>query len=179
MTSATNGETAGEPEGLPIEADRPVADRHRRRASYLYGLIVSGAVLAAASENYRIARVALGLLLTLVIYWASETYVHWMAARAEHRRDLTPAERRAIVADGWPLVTACAVPLVILLVEAALGVDSSIAFDVALWANSGLLVLVGYLMSRDSGLTGWRLVASSLLAGALGLAIIGLKTLLK
>ena len=85
---------------------RAAPDAHRRRASYLYGLVVSGAVLAAASDTYRISRIAIALLGTLVIYWASETYVHWIAAREQLRRNLTRDERRLLVLDGWPLVTA-------------------------------------------------------------------------
>ena len=152
-------------------------DSHRGRASYLYGLIVTGAVLAT-SDSSRLSLVAAGVLGTLLIYWAAETYVHWMAARQVHRRDLTAAERRAIIVEGWPLVTACTVPLVLLLVEALLGVEAGPAVRIALAVNALLLVLVGYGMSRDSGLTGWRLAVSAAAAGVLGLAVIALKTLL-
>lgn len=162
-------------------ADGPHAtvDVHRRRASYLYGLIVSGAVLATAAETYRISRVAIALLSTLLIYWASETYVHWMAAREQLGRPLRPVERRHVVLDGWPLVTACAVPLVVLLVEALLRVEDSLAVDIALGTNTVLLLLVGYRMSRASGITGWRLWLSSAMAGMLGVAIIVMKSVMK
>lgn len=154
-------------------------DLHRRRASYLYGLIVSGAVLATASESYRISRVILALLGTLVIYWASETYVHWIAAREMLQRSLTSQERRLILLDGWPLVTACAVPAVVLTVEAWLQVEDARAVDIALMVNAVLLLVVGYRMSRQSALTGWRLWASTATAGLLGVAIIVVRTLMK
>lgn len=154
------------------------ADKHRRQAAYLYGLIVTGAVLASSGDSTHLSFVASALLGTLLIYWAAETYVHWMAARSVHERDLTAAERRQILADGWPLVTACAIPLALLLVEAALGIDTGRAIRVALLVNAVLLVLVGYAMSRASGLRGWRLVVSAAAAGLLGLAIVALKTLL-
>jgi hypothetical protein len=154
-------------------------DLHRRRASYLYGLIVSGAVLATASEAYRISRVILALLATLVIYWASETYVHWIAAREHLQRNLTPQERRLLVLDGWPLVTACAVPAIVLTVEALLRVEDARAVDIALAVNALLLLVVGYQMSRQSALAGWRLWVSTAMAGALGVAIIVVKTLMK
>ncbi|MFN8147259.1 MAG: hypothetical protein U0R76_07300 [Candidatus Nanopelagicales bacterium] len=160
-------------------APHQAPDLHRRRASYLYGLIVSGAVLAAASESYRISRVVVAMVATLVIYWASETYVHWIAAREMLRRDLTAQERRHILLDGWPLVTASAVPAAVLLVEALLKVEDARAVDVALVVNTLLLLVVGYRMSRQSALTGWRLWASTALAGALGVAIIAVKTFMK
>jgi hypothetical protein len=154
------------------------ADLHRRQAAYLYGLIVSGAVLATSGDSSSLTRVTVGLVLTLLIYWAAETYAHLMAARMVHRGDLTRAERWQIAADGWPLVTACAVPVVLLLVEAVLGVETGRAVQVALLVNAAVLVLVGYAMSRASGLTGWRLVFSATLAGLLGLAVVALKALL-
>ena len=72
-------------------------------------------MLATAPEDFRLVRVAVLLFGTLVIYWAAETYVHWIAARSVVQRHLTGAERRAIVRDGWPLVASCAVPVAFLL----------------------------------------------------------------
>ncbi len=154
----------------------PGPDPHRREASYLYGLIVTGAVLATAPDGFRLGRVAVLLLATLCIYWAAETYVHALAARTLLRRRLTGGERRAIAADGWPLVAASAVPLVLLLVEGLVGMDTKIALDVALGVNAGLLFLLGWRMSRESGLTGARLLLSATLAGLLGVLMIVLKT---
>ena len=160
---------------LPAEAD---GDPHRRQASHLYGLIVSGAVLATAPDDFRLARVAVLLLGTLVIYWAAETYVHWIAARSVVQRHLTGAERRAIVRDGWPLVASCAVPVAFLFVEALLNVETAVALDITLVVNLLLLMGVGWQMSRSSGLTGFGLVASVGATGLLGAAMILLKTLL-
>lgn len=159
----------------PAEEHR---DHHRRRASHLYGLIISGAVLATAPDDFRLARVAVLLLFTLCIYWAAETYVHLMAARTLLRRDLTGAERRGIVVDGWPLVAASGIPLAALALEAVLGVETKVALDVTLGVNSVLLFFVGWQMSRAGGLTGARLVLSATVAGLLGVTMIVLKTLL-
>ena len=116
------------------------------RAAHLYGLIVSGAVLATASDEFRLSRVAVILVCTLGIYWAAETYVHWIAARSHVQRDLTREERRRIVADGWPLVAACAVPLTFLGAEALLGMETAVALDVTLAVNTVLLFVVGWQM---------------------------------
>jgi hypothetical protein len=153
-------------------------DDHRRRASHLYGLIISGAVLATAPDDFRLARVAFLLLVTLCIYWAAETYAHLMAARTVLRRDLTRHERRGIAVDGWPLVAASGVPLLVLAVEAVLGVETKVALDVTLVVNSVLLFVVGWRMSSAGGLTGARLVLSATVAGLLGLTMVVLKTLL-
>jgi hypothetical protein len=156
----------------------PVGDPHRRRAAHLYGLIVSGAVLATASDELRLARVAIILLFTLAIYWAAETYVHWIALRTLVMRDLSGDERRRIVSDGWPLVTACAVPLLFLGLEAGLGVETSVALDLTLAVNTVLLFVIGWQMGKAGGLTGVRLALSAGATGLLGIALITLKTLM-
>ncbi len=156
----------------------PAEDHHRRHAAHLYGLIISGAVLASAGDDLRLARVALILLGTLTIYWAAETYVHWIAARTLVQRDLHPDERLRIVRDGWPLVAACVVPLVCLGLEALLGFETSVALNVTLAINAMLLFVVGWQMGRDGGLTGLRQALSAAATGLLGLALIALKTLM-
>jgi len=153
-------------------------DPHRRQAGHLYGLIVTGAVLATAPEDLRPIRVALLVLSTLAIYWAAETYVHWIATRTQARRPLSRDERLMIVRDGWPLVAACAVPLICLTVEALLGVETSVALDVTLALNAGLLFVTGWHMGVTGGLTGWRLALASAVAGLLGIALIVFKSLL-
>ncbi len=159
---------------MPVET----ADAHRRQAAHLYGLIVSGAVLATAPDDFRLVRVAIILLCTLVIYWAAETYVHWIAARTLVQRNLSREERRRIVADGWPLVAACAVPLLFLGGEALIGVETSVALDLTLAVNTVLLFTVGWQMGTSGGLTGARLVLSAGATGLLGLALIALKALM-
>lgn len=166
-----------EGDAAPAEPVQP-GDPHRRRAAHLYGLIVSGAVLATAADEFRLARVAIILLCTLAIYWAAETYVHWIALRTLVRRDLTREERRRIISDGWPLMTACAVPLLFLGLEAVFGVETPLALDLTLAVNTVLLFLVGWQMGKAGGLTGVRLALSVGASGLLGVALIVLKTLM-
>ncbi len=144
----------------------------------MYGLIVSGAVLATASDEFPLRRVAVILLITLLIYWAAETYVHWIAARILVQRDLNREERAGLVRDGWPLITACAVPLLFLGIEALLGVETSLALDLTLAVNTALLFGVGWQMGKSGGLTGTRLALSVGATGLLGVALIALKTLM-
>ena len=158
----------------PVEA----ADPLRRRAAHLYGLIVSGAVLATAPDDFRLVRVAILLLGTLGIYWAAETYVHWIAARTHKQRGLNREEQRKIVADGWPLVAACAVPLMFLAGEALLGMETSTALDLTLAVNTILLFIVGWQMGTGGGLAGVRLVLAAGATGLLGVALIALKSMM-
>lgn len=135
-------------------------------------------MLATSGQALRATLLAVAVFGTLVIYWAAETYVHWMAAQSVHGRGLTRAERLRIVREGWPLVTACTVPVTVLMVEAGLGVEIGIAIRVTLAINAVVLFVVGWTMSRSSGLRGARLVLSATASGLLGLAMIFLKTTL-
>ncbi len=153
-------------------------DHHRRRAGHLYGLIVTGAVLATAPEDFRLLRVAVLLLGTLCIYWAAETYVHWIAARTVLQRNLSREERRAVVLDGWPLVAACGVPMLLLLLEAIVGMETRVALDLTLAVNAALLFILGWQMGQSSGLTGGARVMSAAITGLLGILMVVLKTLL-
>lgn len=176
MDESHPGDTgvAGDP-GAPQDH---AADDHRRRAAHLYGLIVSGAVLATASDEFRLGRIAVVLVVTLLVYWAAETYVHWIALRALVQRDLTSGERRMIVRDGWPLVAACGVPLLFLGLEALVGMETSVALDLTLAVNAVLLFIIGWQMGEEGGLAGVRRVLSAVITGLLGVALITLKALL-
>jgi hypothetical protein len=166
-----------EPDVTPAVSE-PAGDPHRRRAAHLYGLIVSGAVLATAGDELRLVRVAIILFSTLLIYWAAETYVHWMAARTHLQRGLQRRELRAIVRDGWPLVAACAVPMLCLGLEAILGIETALALDLTLAVNAVLLFVVGWQMAGSGGLAGMRQAVAAATAGLLGLALIALKALM-
>ncbi len=148
---------------------------HRRRASALYGLIIGGSVLAATTADLRLGFVVVSVLATLAVYWIAETYVHVMTERQMVHHEVDRATVRVIAADGLPLITVSLVPLAVLLVADVMGLSTDRAADVALAANTALLLFGGYRIGRDAGLTGWRLVLSAMLTGLLGLAIVGLK----
>lgn len=151
------------------------AQQHRRRASHLYGLVITGSVLAAAPEKFGLVRLAVALVGTLLVYWAAETYAHWIALRSLLGRPLHGHERTEVVQDGLPLVAACLVPVVVLLVEAAVGVETSRGVEIALVINVALLGLVGWNMAGGGGITGWRRLVASILTAFLGLAMVALK----
>ncbi|MDO9486390.1 MAG: hypothetical protein Q7K25_10065 [Actinomycetota bacterium] len=163
-------------------ADEEVVDAQpnvgRQSASALYGLIIACAVLATASPDDRLLFVALTVIGTLTIYWIAETYVHLMAKRQAQHHELNRAQIAAIAKDGLPLITVTFAPIIALLVAALLGMTAKVGEDIALAINIGLLLTFGHRMSRDAGLRGVPLVLSTLIAGLLGLAMVGLKIFL-
>ena len=81
-----------------------------------------------------------------------------------------------MVRDGWPLVAACAVPLVLLFLEALVGMETKKALDLTLAVNAALLFALGWQMGRSSGLGGARRLGAAVTAGLLGILMIVLKT---
>lgn len=147
----------------------------RRGAAHLYGLVVAGSVLAAAPEGLGLARLGAVVAGTLVVYWAAESYAHWIALRTHEGRPLDAHERREVLADGLPMVAACLVPVGVLLVEAVLHVPTGAGVRVALAANVVLLVVVGWRMSTTGGVRGTARVLSAAGTGLLGVAMVVLK----
>lgn len=131
--------------------------------------------MATSGVEERLAFVALSLVITLAVYWVAETYVHVMAERGVEGHELSRGTALTIAKDGWPLISVSGVPLVVLLVCALAGMSTVRAADWALYANTAVLLLAGYRISRDAGLAGIRLVTSVVISGLLGLAMVALK----
>jgi hypothetical protein len=81
-----------------------------------------------------------------------------------------------VIRDGWPLVAACGVPLLLLLLEAIVGMETKKALDLTLAVNAALLFGVGWQMGRASGLVGIRQLGSAAVTGLLGVLMVVLKT---
>jgi hypothetical protein len=123
----------------------------------------------------RLSLIALSLVATLAVYWVAETYVHLMAERGVERRELSFTTTIAIAKDGLPLITVSAVPLAVLLVAGLLGASTVRAAEFALYADTIVLLVAGYRISRDAGLVGFRLALSVLITGLLGMSMVILK----
>lgn len=164
-----------EPDPRRMESQTVPGESYEQRSAYLYGLIITGSVLATAPEDFGLVRIAALLGGTLAVYWCAETYTHLIAARTLARRPLRRSERRRILTAGFPLVAACAVPGVVLFTVTVLRAELSVAVDVALIVNLMLMLAVGWRMSTAGGLRGRRRLTATVAAGLLGFAIIGLK----
>jgi hypothetical protein len=147
-------------------------------AAGIYGVIVSGAVMAA-SHAERVLAVAVAVLVTLVIYWTAERYARLVAARIHDGRRSDWAQVRHELTHGWEMVTASAIPLIVLVVAGGLlGVSLYRAVLSALIASTVLLGLAGWEIGRDGRLTTGERVVSACVAGLFGVGMVLLKTLL-
>ena len=148
-----------------------------RTAHGIYGLIVGSAVMAAA-HGEAVGRLAVAVLVTLLIYWVAERYAHVMARRTVLRRRLTRLELRRELSDGWELVTASYLPLIVLVSTNVLGFGLTGSVLSALVCSTVLLCLSGWRVGGEAQLGLGQRLLSALVAGAFGVVMVALKSLL-
>jgi hypothetical protein len=149
-----------------------------RLAAAIYGLIVSGAVMAAAGEHGTVREVTITVFLTVLVYWAAESYADVLGEQIAEERPSTWSRSRELLRQGWPLVEASYVPLVVMLLAWAVGLSTTGAITAGLVTNAVLLVVLGWIASAQSHSSIPARAVSAALAGAFGMVMIAIKTLL-
>jgi hypothetical protein len=163
-----------------VRDDPPVDEpldqfRVREAASGVYGLVIVAAVLATSTGFGAFGPVVVSVVVTLLVYWAAETYSHVLGSRLVAGRALTRDEMWRGARQGWPLVSASFVPLAALLVAHSFGADLTVAVVTALVVTTMLLVVVAFKAARDSGVRGIRLFGATALSASFGVVMIALK----
>lgn len=148
-----------------------------RTANGIYGVIVGTGVMAT-DNGTTVGRLAVAVLVTLVVYWAAERYAHVVARRIVLRRRLTRAELRRELSDGWELVTASYLPLLVLVASSLLGADLLGSVRNALVFSAVLLGLSGWRVGREAEFSLPQGLLSAAIAGAFGVVMIALQTFL-
>jgi hypothetical protein len=152
----------------------PAYDTEEATAAGIYGVIVSAAVMATAHAP-TVVSIAVTVLVTLGIYWASERYARIVAERIHQGRRLGLRAVREQLTGGWEVITASFLPLAVLLVARVLGADLRTAVVCALVASTVLLCVSGWHMGRHGRLTTAERFVSSGIAGIFGVGLIILK----
>jgi len=165
---------ASDPGGAPTPDERG-----RRRAASIYGTVVTAAVIAAAGDGLGALGLAVTIVVTLMVYWLAEQYSELLGEHASDGQLPSLGRVRASLASAWPMVTASYLPVASLVVASAAGASTLYAADLALGVAIALLILHAYRAGTAAGLRGFRLVAATSTAGALGLAMVVLKALLQ
>src|SRR3954467_9723795 len=148
-----------------------------RTASGIYGTIVSAAVMASSHAPTARAVIA-GVAVTLVVYWAAERYARLVAERIHEDKRPTWRQVRRQLAGGWEMVTASALPLIVLAALAVGGVSLSTAVFAGLVCSTLLLCLAGWEIGRGTRLSVVERTALVVVAGGFGGLMIALKALL-
>lgn len=149
----------------------------RRRASGIYGAIITAAIVDTAGGRLSTAALVVSVVITLLVYWLAEEYAELLGEQAAGGRLPTRAYVREALAATWPMVSASFLPLLALVLARLAGASASVAANIGLVAAIVLLIAHGWLAARAAKLRGWRLLFAVSIAAALGLVMIALKDL--
>jgi hypothetical protein len=149
----------------------------RRRASGIYGAIVTAAILAAVGGRLPTAALVVSVVVTLLVYWVAEEYAELLGEQVEGGVLPTWAYIRGALSATWPMVSASYVPLLALVLARLAGASASAAANVGLAVATVLLAIHGWSAGRSSQLRGRQLLLATSVAAALGLVMIALKDL--
>jgi hypothetical protein len=145
----------------------------------IYGLILATSVIAVSAEyaSSNAGLVGVTVLVTGVVFWAAHVYARVLAGSITTHRTPKRFEVREALRHDWPLVEVT-IPLVLILALGALDVvaDKTVIL-VATLAALVELVAAGAYAARASGAGLLGTVASGLIAGTLGGAVVLLKAL--
>lgn len=150
----------------------------QRAPASIYGTLIGASVLAVSDDEDPVTEVAVAVILTILIYWAAERWSAVLGAYLQNPHPITPRAALRIFAEGYPMVQASYVPLVVMLLVRLFGGSSAVAVNAALAVSIAVLVALGTLAGRRAGLVGWWLVLSAAFTGSLGCAVVVLKAVL-
>jgi hypothetical protein len=161
--------------GGPPHAAQETAGR--RRASGIYGSIITAAILTSAGSELPTAALVVSVVVSLLVYWLAEEYAELLGEQVVGGRLPTWTHIRYSLAATWPMVSASLAPILVLLLARLAGASPTVAANIGLAVVTISLAVHGWLAARAAQLHGWRLVTLALAAVVLGLVMIGLKNL--
>ena len=145
----------------------------------IYGLILAMSVIAVSAEyaSSNAGLVGVTVLVTGVVFWLAHVYARVLAGSITNHRPPNRSEVREAFRHDWPLVEAT-IPLVLILALGALDVlADKTAILAATLAALVELAAAGAYSARASGAGLLGTLASDLIAGALGSAVVLIKAL--
>jgi hypothetical protein len=146
-------------------------------ATGIYGVIIGAAVMASSRADTAAAVIA-SVGVTLLVYWAAERYARMVALRLHHDRRLTWEEVGQQLGEGWEVVTASVLPLLVLAAVTLRGVTVSVAVFAGLICATVLLCVAGWEIGRGTRLSFLKRLVLILVAGGFGGLMIAFKALL-
>ncbi len=143
------------------------------------GVIVTGALLAAESglHDTYLQTFASGAL-AAVLYWFAHAYADVLGRRLRSRRRLTAHELGRSLAHEGAIVRGAAIPLLALLIAAALGADRETGVNIAIWTAVASIVILELIAGLRSHATRGEILLEGAVGIGMGLGVIALKALL-
>ncbi|MDQ6777948.1 MAG: hypothetical protein M3071_17450 [Actinomycetota bacterium] len=148
-------------------------------AGVVYGTLIIGAVLATESvRRETLLETVGGTVVALVLYWLAHSYAQTLGDRLERQVPLSASGLvRSLVRDR-AIIRGASIPIIALLVASALGASLATAVLVAVWTSSTTILVFEVVAGVRAQLTGRELIVQICAGAVMGLAIIGLRTVL-
>jgi hypothetical protein len=145
----------------------------------VYGVLVTGAVLAAESSvDETMFQAAASVAVTIVLLWVSHAYSYAVADRMATGKGWSSRTAVEAGVHEWPLIRGSLVPLVVLLLAGAAGASTTTALYVAMMSAVALLVLFELVAGLRSHLPTAALLVQTAIGGVLGIGIVVLKVVI-
>jgi hypothetical protein len=151
----------------------------RNPAGAVYGLITVGALLAAESglrDTYpeTVGSAAIAMLL----YWFAHSYSDVLGLRLTDRESFSWAALWDTFSHDWSIAKGAGIPLLVLLLAWAAGVDQSTGLTAAVWSTVASLIAFELAAGVRSRARPLELVLEALVGAGMGSAILLLRALL-
>jgi hypothetical protein len=148
-------------------------------AGVVYGTLIVGAVLATESVRRETLVDTIGAtVLTLVLYWLAHSYAATLGDRLDKQIPLSAAGIvRSLVRDR-AIIRGASIPILALLIASGIGASLATAVLVAVWASAAAVVAFEIVAAIRARLRGRELIVQVGVGAVMGLAIIGLRTVL-
>jgi hypothetical protein len=148
-------------------------------ARVIYGATIGLALVLAVQEHPPGSLTMAGLLFgTAIAVGLAELYAEFISAEARTRHAVGRAQLGHMAVDSLAVIFGTGFPCVFFLLAAAGVYDDHLAYTLSKWTGAGLIGLYAYVAARLSGSTVlWSIVHAAAI-GAVGVALIGAKSLL-
>lgn len=151
----------------------------RNPARVVYGVITVGALMAAESGHHEsYAELVGSAFIGTALYWLLHAYSAVLGHRLATRDRLSPSRLRHGLAEESPILSGAAIPLLALLIAWVTGAGQETGVTVALWTAVVSLVVFELVAALRSRASAAELVLEVGVGVAMGVAILGLRTVL-
>jgi hypothetical protein len=145
-------------------------------SAVIYGLLTTGALLAAESTRQETLAEAIGAsVLTLVLYWLAHAYSSALGSRLESGDRWTANRLFRTAVHEAALLKGAAVPLIVLVATGLTGSGPTDSVLAALVATAIMLLSLELIAGVRARLRGFALGAQVVVAAGLGVGVILLK----
>jgi len=152
-------------------------DLGRRRASGIYGAIITAAILDTVGGHASTTVLVISVVVTLLVYWIAEEYAEVLGEHTAGGQLPSRAAIQGALAGTWPMVTASYLPLLAVVLATLAGASALTAANAGLVVAIVLLTVHGWLAGRAPQLQRGKLLVATAIAAGLGLVMILLKDL--